>query len=742
MGKRKLMSEHNPDTISYAALSGVVMAVLGVIMVGTAAVRAPQFRFVSLWSWNQPTKANVDKLDKSESESASQQESEAVDWQTVLTAQGAETRLGDAIAAALNNNQNAPLAGIVAFTDGQNNAGLSLESAGGQAMAENIPIYVVGLGSSLDPINVRIVDMNAPRRVFPGDPFRIGATIQASGLNGKSVPIQLRRRAGNSQDTNNTSSFTIEQETVVQIPGDGQMASVEFDVTPPEIGTYTYDVKLLPSGQDSNKQDDVAESDVEVIEPKATVLIFAGGPTREYQFVRNLLFRDETIQSHVYLQTGSPGMSQEADELLTAFPSTAQEMAKYDCVLTFDADFMALEKNCIEVLEDWVASGAGGLVFVAGPVATRNWAGTTGNIDPRAAMLRDMSPVVMNAKGARLISLGRFEAETEWPLKLSSEAMSFDFLDLANSPTDSIKAWQDFPGVYNFYNTYDPKPGATPLAGFSDPTAVVDGKMPIYLAAQFYGGGRVVFQGSGEMWRIREIDENYFNTYWTKLVRWVAQGRLLRDSDYGMLIVDKEEALLGEQISVRAVLKDQQFRPLTQSTVTANLVDPNGRISPLTLNALPGTGQLGVYVGQFLLRQAGKYQIRLDTRIVPDAVLSKQVVSRVPTLEIQRPKRNDSDLAMLSQRTGGHYYAGLANAISGNIFPVSVTSAQAQAQSAEIDDTASRSILDCILPRDQVTYLPGAPDRAFQERWMLVLLIAIAGALSLEWLVRRLSRLA
>jgi hypothetical protein len=209
-----------------------------------------------------------------------------------------------------------------------------------------------------------------------------------------------------------------------------------------------------------------------------------------------------------------------------------------------------------------------------------------------------------------------------------------------------------------------------------------------------------------------------------------------------MLIVDKEEALLGEQISVRAVLKDQQFRPLTQSTVTANLVDPNGRISPLTLNALPGTGQLGVYVGQFLLRQAGKYQIRLDTRIVPDAVLSKQVVSRVPTLEIQRPKRNDSDLAMLSQRTGGHYYAGLANAISGNIFPVSVTSAQAQAQSAEIDDTASRSILDCILPRDQVTYLPGAPDRAFQERWMLVLLIAIAGALSLEWLVRRLSRLA
>jgi hypothetical protein len=747
-----LFSEHHPTAMAYVALSGVVAMIIGLVCTGTAALRGSEHSFWSLWSFTEPAKQTNfadDNVASTQVASTSQ-----FDWQANLTAQGSSTALGDGIAAILAREQNAPLAGIVVLTDGQTNSGLSIDSAAGQATAAEVPIYAIGLGSSLDPINVRIVDLNAPRRVFPSDPFRISATVQATGMNGKSIAAQLRRRSGTSQDANGA-SFTIEQETTIELPEDGQMAALAFDVTPPAIGAHTYDVKLLAPSQDSNKNDDAADADVEVIEPKATVLIFAGGPTREYQFVRNLLFRDDTIQSHIYLQTGSPGMSQEADEILTAFPTTSQEMSKYDCVLTFDADFMQLEKTSVDVLEDWVSSGAGGLVFVAGPVATPEWAGSGGNTDARAAILRNMSPVILNAKGARLISLGRFDGETLWPLQVTQDASTIDFLDISNSAAASNDAWKQFPGVYSFYSTYEPKPGATSLALYSDPTTAVDGKLPIYLASQFYGGGRVVFQGSGEMWRIRELDDNYFNTYWTKLVRWSAQGRLLRDSDYGLLLVDKEEALLGEQITVRAVLKDAQFRPLTQSSVSLNLIDPDNRLTALTLNQLPGTGQAGVYVGQFLLRRAGRYQLSLDTRIVPDAVLTKQVTARVPTLEIERPKRNDQALASLSERTGGKYYAGVANAIAGKAFPINTnvdqtkststsdgaSEAESQVDSFELS-SADAPIFDSILSRDQVTFLPGSPDRSFQERWMLILLISIASVLSLEWLIRRLCRLA
>ena len=47
-----------------------------------------------------------------------------------------------------------------------------------------------------------------------------------------------------------------------------------------------------------------------------------------------------------------------------------------------------------------------------------------------------------------------------------------------------------------------------------------------------------------------------------------------------------------------------------------------------------------------------------------------------------------------------------------------------------------------IKPQDQVTVLPGTPDRGFERQLMGWLLGLIAGALCLEWLLRRLSRLA
>ena len=732
-----------PDGLAYITLAAVVMLISGAVCVGTATMRGSDYRFANLWSWQQPAKVSTEeKILSAKSgndlQQLSTQDPRSIQWQDVLATAGSSTRLGDAIATIIAREQNSPLAGILVLTDGQNNAGLSAESAAGQATAADVPLLIVGLGSATEPINVRMVDVDAPRRIFPGDRFRVSATLQANGLEGKPLTVQLRRRAAKaateSANTPINSNFVIEQEQTVNLPADGQLANVNFEVMPPKIGAYSYDVKLLPPANDANSKDDALETDVEVIEPRATVLIFAGGPTREYQFVRNLLYRDVTVQSHLLLQTGGPGMSQEADELLTEFPTTDEQMAAYDCVLCFDADFLKLDQASVDVLEKWVSSGAGGLVVVAGSVATPEWTGSSANTDRRAAMMRDMSPVVLNSRVSRLVSLGRFEGETVWPLRMINDLRAADFLDVANSLELSQDVWKQFSGVYSFYATYKLKPGATAMAYFSDPTTTIDGELPIYIASQFYGGGRVVFQGSGEIWRLRESDESYFDTYWTKLVRWVAQGRLLRDSDYGLLLTDREEALLGDQITVRAVLRDQQFQPLRQASVTANLIDPSGRLSPLTLQKLPGSGQDGVFVGQFLLRQAGKYQLRLDTRIGEDSVLSRQVVSQVPTKEIQRPKRNDPLLLAMAKQSGGSYFVGVKNAIEGLKFSTKTKSSDTK--------NANQPLTESILPRDQITFQPGAPDREFQQRWMTVLMLSIAGALSLEWLLRRLSRLA
>jgi hypothetical protein len=58
------------------------------------------------------------------------------------------------------------------------------------------------------------------------------------------------------------------------------------------------------------------------------------------------------------------------------------------------------------------------------------------------------------------------------------------------------------------------------------------------------------------------------------------------------------------------------------------------------------------------------------------------------------------------------------------------------------DGTGRASVLTLLKPQDQVTILPGTPDRNIERLLMGWLIGLICGVLCLEWLLRRLSKLA
>jgi len=342
----------------------------------------------------------------------------------------------------------------------------------------------------------------------------------------------------------------------------------------------------------------------------------------------------------------------------------------------------------------------------------------------RSQLLRDLTPVVLDVRGSALLAAGRVEGESVWPLTITPDGRQMEFLWLTDEAQSSLELWQSFPGVHTYYSAYELKPGAKALALFSDPTAAAGGQQPIYLASQFYGAGRVVFQGGGEMWRLRGLGDQYFDRYYTKLVRWVSQGRLLLDSDRGVLLVDREEAVQGEQVSVRAVLKNELYEPLVQNEVVARLIDPQGLNVPLVLRPLSDGSQPGVYTGQFPILVPGVYRIQLQLGgLSSEQFLQTQVRARAPKLEMQIVERHDALLSQMAAETGGKYWVGC--------------SAAAVAHSDE-----QLGLVSEIAPQDQVAYAPGAPDREFQLRWLGWLMTWIASSLSLEWLSRRVHRLA
>ncbi len=707
---------------SWLAPVGMVGLLAAVVILGVAQLRFPQVDFASTVGLKTPVApAESAAGPRDDGDAAAPLRTADVDWDAQLAPRGAETRLGDALRYLVNRERNGSIAGIVTITDGGANAGTDYEQSVITASNAHVPIFTVGLGSDRRPRNVRVADLEAPQRVYPGDSFTITGYVQAFGLAGRTVKVELVSAAAEDRSTNPAETF--EDERGLKLGEDGELALVRFEVSPTVVGTRRYSVRVNAPNEDQEAQDNQRSANVQIVDRKNRVLLFAGGPTREFRFLRNLLFRDQDTIVDVLLQSAKPGVSQEGDQILYEFPELAEELYEYDCIVAFDPDWLALNAAQTEMVKRWVAEKAGGLIVVAGPVNTPRWASRLSG-DERIETLKLLYPVVFYSRGSATLSLGRFASESAWPLRFTRDGLDAEYLWLEDDQILSEQAWTGFEGVYGYYAVKDPKAGARVLANFSDPNTAIDGELPIYLASHFFGAGRVFFQASGEMWRIRSVNDAYFERYYTKLIRWASQGRLLRDSSRGVLLVDKDRCSLGDHVSLQAILTDAQFEPLGVETVTATLRHPDGRRTPLLLRRVENAARDGLYSAQFVARLEGDYQVELQPPHGSDQeLLTQEVRSRIPALETERPERNDALLKYVAEQTGGAYYIGLDAAMNRG-------------------GTGVPPLANLLEPQDQVTYLAGSPDREFERQLMGWLMGIICGVLCLEWLIRRLSKLA
>lgn len=634
----------------------------------------------------------------------------------IASTDGQATRLGDALRYLISQERGGSVASVVLVTDGRRNEGIDPDVAVATAREAGIPLVVLGAGSAEPLKNVSVGEVAAPKRVFPSDRFQIRGLIKSSNLGGESVQVRLI-----SIDEQRTEAEQVEGEQTVELMPDDSPVPVAFDVSRTEQGRRLYELQVVPSIEDFDPSDNRRQVLVEVIERQNRVLMIAGGPTREYQFLRNQLFRDREVMLDVWLQSATEGVAQESDKMLEAFPATRDELYAYDCLVVFDPDWRLLTTEQCELLEHWVADQGGGLVIVAGPVSTPEWIRASDD-EEGLKLIRKLYPVSFFAQGTGSIRTGRFGGESAFPLKFSREGSAAEFLWLDDSAEASQAIWKRFEGVYGYYAVNEPKPGAVVYSLFSDPTTEFDGRLPIYMAGQYYGAGRVFFQASGEMWRLREVEVEAFERYYTRLVRWASQGRLLRDSTRGVLLVDQERCWIGDRIGVQAVLRDEQDQPLALTQVTATVLMPDRTTKELVLSALSDGARPGTFTGQLPVNDEGEYRISL---LVPGSVenevLATQIRADIPDRERDQAERNDPLLLEMAEATGGTSLIPLPNSS---------------------EDPQLLQTIDAIPRNDLESYQPGTTDEDFTRTLMIWLLGWIVGVLCLEWLTRRLHRLA
>ena len=266
------------------------------------------------------------------------------------------------------------------------------------------------------------------------------------------------------------------------------------------------------------------------------VLLFAGAATHEYQFVRNLLARDADksgfrlavcLQAPLGRKEPRDGVEQGAT-LLKTFPD---DLGSYDVIVAFDPDWLRLDADQMKLLKTWV-EGGGGLVVLAGPVNTAPLS-RKANAEKLQPIL-DLYPVAPGDD--RLDDLDR-ATDKPFPLHFPAVEKPPSFLNLDPEGKGPLAGWDDFfygihgdvknpelkRGFYGAYPVDSVQPGATVWATIDDPKELLaNGRERPFLAGQTVGKGRVVYLGSGELWRLRACREAFHDRFWTNLIRYTA----------------------------------------------------------------------------------------------------------------------------------------------------------------------------------------------------------------------------
>ena len=698
----------------------------------------------------------------------------SLDWDKALQPAGRETRLGEALQQVIAQERGFPVAGVVVISDGGQNAGRSPQSVLEAAAEAQIPLFPVGVGSTKPPANVRVAELEVPERVHPGDPYTVTGRILSQGLSGRQITVQVAVR-----DPEKKTEQAVPPRTET-LPEDGKPLVVKVQLTPGEgeKGRRQIVFRVVPPpavGQaflpaDRNSDDNQQTAETEIVDRKIHVLLFAGAASREYQFVRGLLHRDKkTTILDVLLQTGAEGISQEAVKILKDFPATPEAISEYDCVIAFDPRWQApaapasgyptpgLGNRQVDLLEKWVGQQGGGLIVIAGPVNAGQMVGGWVQ-DPARTKIRALYPVEFQRFGS-IMESGGYGSRDPSRLEFTREYHEAPFLWLDDGDEANQLAWRRFfagsddaekgaggggqgtgGGMYGCLPVRRPKPGAKVYArlrvegpesraesraldsGLSTPDS------PIFMAGQFYGCGRVFYLGSGEMWRLRAVGEGCFERFYTRLVRHVAQERLLRQSKRGSLTVDKEQYVLGSSVEIRAQLNNAQSQPLQAAKVVMQAIRPDGSIQSLSL--LADADRPGVFAGQCTVLQEGPYRLQLSLPESTEPPISRRVLVNMPNLEQETLQRNETLLRQLADGfkdiqgnkiCEGKYYSSLSAAFGTGRDDPLIAHLHGEPRSLTIEE---------------------GPDPLWERVWLGWMMGAICGLLCVEWLIRRLWKLA
>lgn len=653
---------------------------------------------------------------------------------------GRRTDIGRAVEQALKRAAGKPLSGVVILSDGRSTP----EPGKGLVRRlenEKIPVFAVGLGDPRVFADVAVRRVEAPRQAFVNDGVPVEVELERLGAPGEEAGASERERSIVELVDRATGAVLDSREIGWGPQGSASPAStsagvrrVTLSTRGASAGATQWVVRVRPapgSPPDMVQDNNSARVSVELVERPLRVAYFDGYPRWEYRYLKNLLVREQSIQSAVMLLSPGRRYIQEGSITLDTLPRSPEEWAKFDVIVMGDVWPGVFTTEQLAQIKDRVSVGGAGLVWIGGEGATPGaW---------RSTPLGDVLPMTFadlsESEGGSVSSSGRGRSGLDGfngPLTIAPTAAAdrLGVLRLADKPdaktgwlwpnelSDPSFGWN----VLRWAQRIEPsmlKPTAEVLAmatpvesdgGVGEVRSAGassrSGAWPVVLSMR-YGAGRVLYVGTDEIWRWRYArGELLPERFYIQLVRLLGRESLSRSGRPAIVEVLPERSAVDQPVRVQVTLLDQALVEKAPGTIRVRLTRA-GNIGGVAAGATPASdGQAGevaaelvlgpeqgqgasesgsalasgttrgvrTYAGTWVPQQSGRY---VASVIEPGLVrvgeseqpLTASAEVWQPDDELRQPQTDHEALRRLAEATGGRLLSGDELSSVGTMLP-------------------------------------------------------------------------
>jgi hypothetical protein len=663
---------------------------------------------------------------------------------------GRRTALGAALEQSLRKAAARPVSGVVVLTDGR-----SIDEPGKSVLrrleAERIPVFAVALGSA-DPVaDVSVRRADGPRNAFVNDFVPVEVELErlgglGGGPGGEKPKVQLIDTATGAVLDEREVEFLPSAPVTGARTEDGEVqppaatARVTLTTQAKAEGAQKWQVRVVPGGADLVTENNEADVAVEMLGRPLRLAYFDGYPRWEYRYIKNLLVREKSFKASSMLLSAGRRFVLEGEEIVMSIPRSPEEWREFDVVVMGDVRPEMFTTEQLEQIKEHVALRGAGLIWIGGEGATPGaWRGT-----PLADLLPFALPELVDRSGTDAGPPAWDEPVTVEPTALAER---LGVLRLSPAPVDGSwwpeelrdprVGWSSLRWAQNI-DAATLKPTAEVLAeavSSRESTEAGPARSPLVIAMRF-GAGRTLYVGTDEIWRWRYgRGEFYPERFWLQMMRMLGRESLSRAGKPALVEVLPRRAEVDQPIRIAVTLLDQSLVDAAPASLRVRVVrerdvGPGASASEpavpieLTLPA-EGSGSAAAsragraisrtFAATWLATESGRYRIEVTDPLVvglaPPESLAAEAEVWLPEDELRRPETNHPMLQRLVQVSGGKMLTP-----------------------AELND------LPRLLPNRRLR-LAGEPD--VETLWDTPLaLILIMTLLTIEWVVRRLIRLA